>query len=105
MQDPVSAEQRTPSGLAPEILYPLSAVVGMQPGGWRVLRPADRPGGTGMNEDMWVRICELKGYVDACVDSDHGTGDGVPFAMLEVIQTKVNAIQAVKILDDVGAPV
>ncbi len=58
-----------------------------------------------MNEDMWVRICELKGYVDACVDSDHGTGDGVPFAMLEVIQTKVNAIQAVKILDDVGAPV
>ncbi len=53
-----------------------------------------------MNAEIWERICELKGYVDACVDSDPGTGDGVPFAMLEAIQTKVDAIKAAKTLDD-----
>jgi hypothetical protein len=100
MQDPGSAEQRTASGLTPEILYPLSAVVNMQPGGWGVLRPADPPGGKGMNAELWECICELKGYVDACVDSDQGNGDGVPFAMLEAIQTKVNAVKAAKTLDD-----
>jgi hypothetical protein len=57
-----------------------------------------------MNEEIWERICELKGYVDACVDSEQSNGEGVPFAMLEAIQTKVDAIISAETRDDVGVP-
>ena len=44
-----------------------------------------------MYTDSWKTLCELKGYVDACIDANQ-EGDGVPFSMLETIQKRIDSI-------------
>jgi len=46
--------------------------------------------------ESWDLICELKGYVDACVDGHQCETMDTPFSTLENIQSRITVIHSLE---------